>query len=311
MRGAAVVVRRGRCRVVPGEGAAVAVGALALLAAACGSAAGLAQLGRLVVGGLIHHRAEQSPAGVGLGGLGVGVLDERLEPVLGNDLGHLDAGHHLLPDGDGARPKTSPRAAASPSPGRRPPSASAAGPIAARTIAITGDATPCPAATAAGAFGGRRGGGGGGGFGGGGGGGGGGFGGGGAGGGFGGGSFSLASASGKVATISGASLTVNGIGRIVGSSGTSSAGTVRDAGEGRGLDVVVDHLHQGRVGDRGAPWSWVVASPCSARRAASGTLTATSVSIRPPGPNGCGGFGGRGGGAGFGGTGASAGTSAA
>jgi hypothetical protein len=46
-------------------------------------------------------------------------------------------------------------------------------------------------------------------------------------------------------------------------------------------------------------------------KAASGTLTATSVSIRPPGPNGCGGFGGRGGGAGFGGTGASAGTSAA
>jgi hypothetical protein len=181
--------------------------------------------------------------------------------------------------------------------GSPPADGSAAGPVTARSIAVTGDSSPCP--SSAGGFGGRGGGGFGGGFGGGGGGG---FGGGAAGG-----SFSLATASGQVASVSGSLVTVNGVGRVVGSSGTSSIGTATTSAK---VEIATS-----------SSTTYTTVEPASASalsvgrcvtvlgvRGANASLRATSVSIRSPGPHGCGGFGGRGGGGlgrgGFGGGGA-------
>ncbi|HVA02877.1 MAG TPA: hypothetical protein VMU64_03940 [Acidimicrobiales bacterium] len=189
--------------------------------------------------------------------------------------------------------------------GTPPSSASAAGPIAARTITISGTGSTCPMSSTAGGFGAGRGGGGGFGGGGAGGFGGGGFGGGGFGGG--GGTFSLASASGKVTTASNSVVTVNGIGRIVGSSGTSSVGT--DSAPAKVEIATTSSTTFTKV--ESATSTAVVVGRCVTvlgSKAPSGTLTATSVSIRAAGANGCGGFGGRGGG-GFGGGGTSGGSS--
>lgn len=89
--------------------------------------------------------------------------------------------------------------------GTPPTNGSAAGPVAARSVVISGAGSPCPFTGSTG-FGGRGNGrfGGGGGFG---------------GGGFGGGGFSLASTSGKVTAVSGSAVTLVGTGRIVGSVG--------------------------------------------------------------------------------------------
>ncbi|HLM96343.1 MAG TPA: DUF5666 domain-containing protein [Acidimicrobiales bacterium] len=177
--------------------------------------------------------------------------------------------------------------------GTPPASGSAAGPIVARSVTVSGARSPCPPAGGAGLGGGRSGSGGRG-FGGGAGGGLGG------GGGFGGTGFSLASASGKVTAVSGSSLTLAGTGRIVGSSGTSSVGSTSQPTQveiSASSSTVYSEVEA-------ASQAAVVVGRCVTvlgSRTASGALTASSVSVRPPGTNGCGGFGARGAGAGFGG----------
>ncbi|HLN41583.1 MAG TPA: hypothetical protein VK215_03965 [Acidimicrobiales bacterium] len=169
--------------------------------------------------------------------------------------------------------------------GTPPTNGSAAGPVAARSVVISGAGSPCPFTGSTG-FGGRGNGrfGGGGGFG---------------GGGFGGGGFSLASTSGKVTAVSGSAVTLVGTGRIVGSVGASSVGSSSKPAQ---VEVSTSSATT-YTKVESASHSAVVLGRCVnvfGSKAPSGTLTATSVSVRPAGPSGCGGFGGRGSGAGTG-----------
>jgi hypothetical protein len=108
--------------------------------------------------------------------------------------------------------------------------------------------------------------------------------------------------------VAGTAVTVNGIGRIVGSSGTSSVGTSSTAAK-----VAVSTSPSTYTKTEAAKGSAVVVGSCVTvlgSKSSSGSLTATSVSIRAAGPNGCSGFGGRGG-SGGGGGGGTGGTGAA
>lgn len=110
----------------------------------------------------------------------------------------------------------------------------------------------------------------------------------------------MATVSGTVATVSGAGVTVNGVGRVVGSGGTSSVGTSSKPAK---VEISTSSSTT-YTKTEPATGSAVVVGRCVTvlgSKSQSGSLTATSVSIRAAGPNGCSSFGGRGGGGGFGG----------